>query len=207
MSRSITRRGFLGTAAGALAGAVTRVGASQEPADSLSGREAAGTLRDPSVVQQRAPATPRDNDPTVTAIEKRLRCTCGCNLDIYTCRTTDFSCQTSPALHREVLALRDEGKTPEEIVEAFVARHGEQVLMAPKPEGFNWAGYLVPGTALTIGAVALLLRLSRRRAAVASAAAPPGAPGAGGTSAVIQGIDATPEELERLRRELARSED
>ena len=99
---------------------------------------------------RRRPAAPGagdapDNDPFVTAVEHRLQCTCGCTLDVYTCRTTDFTCTYSPALHKEVLALQDQGKTADEIVAAFVAKYGEKVLMAPKPEGFNLAGYVVPG--------------------------------------------------------------
>ena len=66
----------------------------------------------------------------VKAVEHRLQCTCGCTLDIYTCRTTDFTCTYSPELHRELLALRADGSSPEEIVGAFVAKYGEQVLMA-----------------------------------------------------------------------------
>ena len=73
-------------------------------------------------------------------IERKLKCTCGCNLDIFTCRTTDFTCQFSPALHKDVLQLRGEGKSPDEVIAAFVAKHGEQILMAPPAEGFNLVG-------------------------------------------------------------------
>jgi cytochrome c-type biogenesis protein CcmH/NrfF len=105
------------------------------------------------MVQARSAATAADNDAAVKAIEQRLKCTCGCNLDIYTCRTTDFTCTYSPALHREVLELRKEARDSDAIVAAFVTKYGEQVLMAPKPEGFNLAGYLLPGAAvLTAGA-------------------------------------------------------
>src|SRR5690348_18097192 len=43
-----------------------------------------------------------------------FRSNCGCTLDVFTCRTTDFSCTYSPRLHREVLALRASGKRSEE---------------------------------------------------------------------------------------------
>jgi cytochrome c-type biogenesis protein CcmH len=129
-------------------------------------------------------------------VEHRLKCQCGCNLDVYTCRTTDFTCRTSPAMHRAVLALQDQGKTAQEIADAFVAKYGEQALMAPKPEGFNLAGYLVPGVLiLTIGGL-LAAFLSRRRSALA-AAAMVSPPGTGGAST---------EDLERLKRALAELE-
>lgn len=126
----------------------------------------------PDVVQERPIATAEDNDPVVKDIERRLKCTCGCNLDIYVCRTTDFTCQYSPALHREVLELRDAGNDPDQVVAAFVAKYGEQVLMAPAPEGFNLAGYLVPGGAVLLAGATLgwiLLRRSRN-AVIASVA-------------------------------------
>jgi cytochrome c-type biogenesis protein CcmH len=112
------------------------------------------------------------------ALETQIRCQCGCTLDVYICRTTDFSCQVSPAMHRDVMALVEGGHSAQEILDAFVSTYGERALMAPKREGFNWAGYLVPSAALATGAVALftVLRGMQRRsvpAPVASGAAGP----------------------------------
>jgi cytochrome c-type biogenesis protein CcmH len=173
-------------------------GVGQKPAqrDSM-----ADPLFRPDVVQERAVATAADNDPEVKQAEHRLKCTCGCNLDIYTCRTTDFTCAYSPELHKEVLALRAAGKSPDEVVAAFVAKYGEQVLMAPIPRGFNLAGYLVPGAAVALASAGLaffLLRRSRRMAEVAARipAAPTPAQDA-----------ASPENSERLRRALNRVQD
>ena len=93
------------------------------------------------------------------ALEHQIRCQCGCTLDVYTCRTTDFSCQVSPAMHRDVMALVEGGYSAQEILDAFVGTYGERALMAPKKEGFNWAGYLVPFGALGAGAAAVLVVL------------------------------------------------
>ena len=105
----------------------------QAAQDSLAGRGATGTLRDPSAAG-RPPAADRSrgDDAEIQAIEQRLACSCGCTLDVFTCRTTDFTCTYSPELHREVLALRDEGKTAQQILDAFVAKYGEKALMAPE---------------------------------------------------------------------------
>jgi cytochrome c-type biogenesis protein CcmH len=89
-------------------------------------------------------------------IEHRIRCQCGCTLDVYTCRTTDFSCQVSPAMHRDVLALAAGGYTAQEIIDAFVHAYGERVLMAPPASGFNLLGWVVPFIALGGGAVLVL---------------------------------------------------
>jgi cytochrome c-type biogenesis protein CcmH len=153
------------------------------------------------VGRSRTPTDPRENDAQIQAIEQRLACTCGCTLDVFTCRTTDFSCTYSPALHREVLALRDEGKTAQEIVDAFVAKYGEKALMAPKPKGvLNLTGYLLPGALIAAAGAGLLLFIGKRKAAVAAAIASESP--AGGRSGV-----ASTDELERLNRALAEIED
>lgn len=166
--------------------------------DSLAGRGAVGTLRDPTATgTPRAPTDADENEAEIQAIETRLACNCGCTLDVFTCRTTDFSCTYSPRLHREVLALRSQGKTAQQVLDAFVAKYGEKALMAPKPKGFNLAGYLVPGAAiLTAGAALMMLIVRRRTAVAATAPAPSAAP-----------PSASAEEMERLRQALAEVED
>jgi len=104
-------------------------------------------------------ARPSMDSDTRDALEHQIRCQCGCTLDVYTCRTTDFSCQVSPAMHRDVMALVEGGYSAQEILDAFVDTYGERALMAPKKEGFNWAGYLVPFGALAAGAAAVLVVL------------------------------------------------
>jgi cytochrome c-type biogenesis protein CcmH len=183
------RRRFVGSTLGSLVllqQAPTPKAAAPQ-ADPLRNPEAAG--------RSRMLTTDLDNDPVVKATERQLKCTCGCNLDIFTCRTTDFTCTYSPALHQEIVALFKEGKTSEEVIAAFVEKKGEEFLMAPKPEGFNLAGYLVPGLVTGAAALALGLVLWRRhRTAEVVAAAPSAEPG----SAV-----GSPEEMERLRRALS----
>ena len=101
------------------------------------------------------------------ALEHQIRCQCGCTLDVYTCRTTDFSCQVSPAMHRDVMSLVEGGYSAQEILDAFVGTYGERALMSPRREGFNLAGYIVPFAALATGSAAVLvvLRGMRRRSA------------------------------------------
>ncbi|HJR17663.1 MAG TPA: cytochrome c-type biogenesis protein CcmH [Gemmatimonadales bacterium] len=179
---------------------VAPIGSFQGVQDSLTGGGATGTLRDPAAAgRSRRPTDPKENDAAIQAIEQRLACSCGCTLDIFTCRTTDFTCTYSPELHREVLALWDDGKTAREILDTFVSKYGEKALMAPKPQGFNLWGYLLPGAAITAAGVALVAVL-RRRESVAAESRPTEQPAA-------HPVSATPEELERLRRALAEVED
>ncbi len=192
----VSRRGFFRTG---LAAAVLPL--VQSTQDSLAGRGTRGTLRDPTVTgRPQTPTDPKENDAEIQAIETRLACNCGCTLDVFTCRTTDFSCTYSPKLHREVLALRSRGKSAEEILDAFVQEYGEKALMAPKPRGFNLAGYFLPGVIIATAGAGLVLFIGRRKAAVLatrSGVQPASPPISSGSS----------EELERLRRALAEIED
>jgi cytochrome c-type biogenesis protein CcmH len=192
----VSRRGFL--RAGLAAAFLPVVQTAQ---DSLAGGGARGTLRDPMAAgRPRSPTDARENDAEIQAIEQRLACNCGCTLDVFTCRTTDFSCTYSPALHREVLALRSRGKNAEEILDAFVEKYGEKALMAPKPRGFNLAGYFLPGAIITAAGAGLVWFIGRRKAAIQATSA-----GAGPASPATP--TGNPEELERLRRALAEIED
>ena len=103
-------------------------------------------------------------------LEHQLHCQCGCNLDVYTCRTTDFSCSVSPAMHADVMGLVSGGHSAAEILAAFKAVYGEKVLMAPVRSGFNLIGYTMPFVALGAGAVvvAALLRRWKSRAPAGS---------------------------------------
>ena len=138
-------------------------------------------------------ATPSMTDDQRDTLEHDIRCQCGCTLDVYTCRTTDFSCQVSPAMHRDVMALVEGGYSASEIIDAFVDTYGERVLMAPKKEGFNWAGYIVPFAALGAGAaaVAVVLRgMQRRSVQVAGARGPVAASRTGATADELARLDA-----------------
>ncbi len=183
MSEPVGRRAFLGIAAAAV-GAV------------IQDTTRAGTVYDPGRAGRAvSPVTAADNDAAIQAIEKKLRCTCGCGLDIYTCRTTDFTCTYSPALHKDVLALAAEGKSGPQILDAFVAKYGQQALMAPPKHGFNLAGYFVPSLAIIVAGVFLVRTLRRWTRDAEARAAASDIPAIPGASAA---------ELERLQDELDR---
>jgi cytochrome c-type biogenesis protein CcmH len=195
----LSRREFFGRL-----GALAAAPAGLQVQDSLAGRGTMGTLRDPSAVGRSREVTRiEDYDERIKSIEHRLACNCGCTLDVFTCRTTDFTCTYSPKLHREVVAMDKAGKSPQQILDAFVAEYGEKALMAPKPEGFNLWGYLLPGSLILAAGAGLVAFISRRKLAMAG----PGnaAPGASPSAEPARG--ATPEEMERLRRALAEVDD
>jgi cytochrome c-type biogenesis protein CcmH len=186
------RREFLARAAGAAAVAVVadRAVAQQQPPQGAASnlgamdQDAARSVRRPPKPNARPSMGDRERDDLV---ERNLRCQCGCTLDVYTCRTTDFSCQVSPAMHADIKSLVEGGYTAQEILDSFVDTYGERALMAPRPRGFNLLGYVAPFAALAAGAVAVsvVLRGWNAKKSVEVAAASPGIP-------------ATSEEMARL---------
>lgn len=185
----MNRRRFLGAAGLVLVRPAQDTTRSRPEADRLYNAPAAG--------RSRMPVGELDNSEMVKNIELKLKCTCPCNLDVFTCRTTDFTCEYSPAMHREVMALVQAGKSPEEVIAAFVEKYGERVLMAPKPVGFNLAGYLVPGLAVLLAALVLAVVLLRRHRMAELAAPAPAVP------LPPDEVPASTEEMERLRRALS----
>jgi cytochrome c-type biogenesis protein CcmH/NrfF len=157
---TLGRREFLGLSAVAMMPAVAA--RRQQPAK--AGQGVAGDTLVAPLGQTVAAVGPLDNDAAVIAIERRLRCTCGCTLDVYTCRTTDFSCTYSPAMHRHVVAARQRGDSADRILAAFVAEDGESVLMAAPAQGFNLLGYVLPGVTVAGVGCVLTAWLLRTRA-------------------------------------------
>lgn len=153
----------------------------------------------PVYKQPKPNATPLLDDAARDALEKRLKCQCPCILDVYTCRTTDFSCGVSPAMHRDVMRLIAGGYGEQEIFDAFVEVYGEVALTEPVKQGFNWLGYFAPTIVLATGATLLTVMLRRWSAESARTRA--------AASGLAEARDPTPsgateDEMERLRRAL-----
>jgi cytochrome c-type biogenesis protein CcmH len=196
-----SRRQFLarvatGSAALALGGGKSIAGAQQRGAmhDSSIVRDTTNLFAMDQAAARSVKLPPKPNAvPLLTSaqrdeLEHRIRCQCGCTLDVFTCRTTDFSCQVSPAMHADIVALVQGGHSAQEIIDAFVSSYGERVLMAPTKSGFNLLAWFTPGVAVAVAGV-LIAAWLRRWKNEPSPAVPmrTGAP-----------IDATQDELARL---------
>jgi cytochrome c-type biogenesis protein CcmH len=194
--RQFFQRIATGSAAMALGGGRSRAGAQQRGAmhDSSIVRDTTNLFAMDQSAARSITLPPKPNaTPQLTTaqrdeLEHRIRCQCGCTLDVFTCRTTDFSCQVSPAMHANVIALVQGGYSAQEIIDAFVSSYGERVLMAPKKSGFNLLAWFTPGVAVVVGGVLIAAWLRRWR----NEPPPPAAASAGAP------VDATQDEMARL---------
>jgi len=185
------RRRFVGSMLGGAAVLVTRGAMGQQTAQTMTGPMEQDAYR-PVKLAPTSTATPVMNAEQRDDLEHQIRCQCGCVLDVYTCRTTDFSCAVSPAMHADVLGLVAGGHAAKEILAAFQSVYGERVLMAPLRQGFNLVGYAMPfAVVLTGGALAAaMIRRWKKRGQQPTLAAPAGDG--------IGKVEATPAELEEL---------
>lgn len=186
------RRFFAASAAGAAVLLTARLARAQEGEGQEGGQANTGAANTVMESDRFKPVTlPPKGAPVLDQakrdeLEHHLHCQCGCNLDVYTCRTTDFSCQVSPAMHRDVMALVAGGYSAPEIIAAFTNVYGDRVLMAPPSSGFDLAAWITPFVALSAGIALVLVVLRRLRAPTLAPAIPAAM------------ADATPAEQARL---------
>jgi len=108
-------------------------------------------------------AKPRD---AAHAITSQLICPCSCGEVLSGC-----TCETGKTMQGYVENAIKQGKGKDQIVGALVARYGEVIRGAPKPEGFNLVVWIAPFAATLAGfAIAFLVlrRWVKRRAALPS---------------------------------------
>lgn len=166
-SSMMTRRHFFAaTAAGVATVAIARVARAQEGEQQVNTGAANAPMEADRYkpVQLAAKGSPVMSQAQRDELEHHIHCQCGCNLDVYTCRTTDFSCEVSPAMHRDVMALVAGGYSAPEIIAAFTKVYGDRVLMAPPTSGFDIAAWITPFVALLAGIALVLVVLRRLRA-------------------------------------------
>ena len=183
-----TRRAFVATIVAAV---VAPKAGAQQAKPTMSGPMDEATYR-PVSRPPKAGATASMSNDARDALEHRIHCQCGCTLDVYTCRTTDFTCPVSPQMHRDVMTLVAGGYTADEILATFRDTYGDKVLMAPPRQGFNWAGYIAPFVAVGTGTLVLAALLKHWHRAEAPVAAPT--------------VDATSDELKRLEEAVRRDD-
>ncbi|NOK12380.1 cytochrome c-type biogenesis protein [Corallococcus exercitus] len=131
----------------------------------------------------------------VQQLAKKLRCAVCQGLSV-----ADSPSSMARAQLDKVRELVADGKTDTEIVDYFVARYGEWVLLEPRAEGFNWFVWLGP-VVLVLGGLFVILK---QRQPLPEGAAPAEAAPAPSPSTPAPSTDDADPYLQAVRRELER---
>lgn len=142
----------------------------------------------PGAARAGAGPTPRQQ------VEERLMCYCGCaDLTVRVC-----TCGTADAIRREIDARLQNGETPDQVVAAYVSRHGAQIRSAPSKSGFELLAWITPFAAILLAGSALVVIVRRwgQKAAAGRTGGPPVEP------APRPFLPEDQKALERVRREM-----
>jgi cytochrome c-type biogenesis protein CcmH len=95
----------------------------------------------------------------VRDIGHQLVCYCGCS----GLTVSDCTCGTADQIRDKIRTQLDSGLSPREVVDAWVAERGEQILAVPTREGFNLVGWTLPFVVTALSLIVLSALLLRRR--------------------------------------------
>ncbi len=96
---------------------------------------------------------------TVSSIGEQLVCQCGCNQTVAAC--PDNPCSFADPARATIAQKLAQGESETQIIQYFVARYGEQVLVTPSKSGFNLVAWILPFLALIAGAFVIYLSLKK----------------------------------------------
>lgn len=108
--------------------------------------------------------------PEVKTASEAFVCQCGCNHQLSACGM--LNCGSATPLRTEIQEHLKQGKTQQEIVQAFVAKYGKVILAAPTTQGFDLAAWLTPFGALALGLILVYFVIkawTQRKPAIAGA--------------------------------------
>ena len=88
-------------------------------------------------------------------VEETLICLCGCGQTIKNC--PHENCGFAIPARERIASLIDSGKNKDEIIAVFLDKYGDEVLAAPRKEGFNLLGYIMPFAALLASAALIVM--------------------------------------------------
>lgn len=138
------------------------------------------------LVARAAPAPPAVDEETVHRIAAQLRCVVCQNLSV-----ADSPSEMANQMRGIIRERLRAGDTPEQVIQYFVDKYGEWILLTPRPHGFNLLVWVLPfaGIGLGLGLILLLARRWSRR-----------------TAAELPTDVVDPATRERIRREMAELE-
>ncbi len=102
------------------------------------------------------PAMAQNRDQQARAIADQLRCPVCRGIPI-----AESPSELAQNMMKQVREQLDEGKSEEEILNYFVERYGEWILLKPKPKGINLTLWVFPALLLGFGIIFLFFAVRR----------------------------------------------
>ncbi|VAX25710.1 hypothetical protein MNBD_NITROSPINAE02-16 [hydrothermal vent metagenome] len=88
-------------------------------------------------------------DEIFNKLQSNMMCLCGgCNSTLKQC--PHANCGFAIPARKEMRAMLEQGKHPDEVITYFVKANGERILAAPTKKGFNLVGYITPFLAILV---------------------------------------------------------
>ena len=112
------------------------------------------------------PATNVD-DARVYEVGSQLRCVVCLNLSV-----ADSPSEMANQMRGVVRDRLAAGDSPEQVIQYFVDKYGEWILLKPRRQGFNWLVWLAPAIAVTVGLAVVVFVVRRWTRAGRRAPAP-----------------------------------
>jgi cytochrome c-type biogenesis protein CcmH/NrfF len=101
--------------------------------------------------------------PEIKRVGMKLACLCGsCRNSVGDCSM--IGCGYAFPARQKIKQLQTMGASDQNIVGRFVKEQGKKALAQPEATGFGLLGWLMPGFALALGFIALLVYVKRFRA-------------------------------------------
>ncbi|HZP44272.1 MAG TPA: cytochrome c-type biogenesis protein CcmH [Candidatus Binataceae bacterium] len=97
--------------------------------------------------------------PSVDSVAEGLTCQCGCGLTVANCNHPQ--CEFSVPVRDQIEKMIAQGRSREQIIEAFRVKYGEKILSAPTTSGFNLLAWITPFGVIAIGGALLVMVFSR----------------------------------------------
>jgi cytochrome c-type biogenesis protein CcmH len=107
-------------------------------------------------------------DAATRSLASQLRCPVCQGLSVQ-----DSPSELAQQMRDVVRQQLQDGKSPDQVKDYFVARYGQWILMTPPAAGFNWLVYSLPAIVLAIGAAMLVVVVRRWTSGPRDEAMPP----------------------------------
>ncbi len=98
--------------------------------------------------------------PKMEDVAGQLACYCGNCPHLV---VTKCGCSTADQIQADIQKMIDSGQSEDQILQSYIAKHGQTVLAAPSKSGFNLTAWAIPFFAFFVGGALLFTYLKKQR--------------------------------------------